>query len=385
MPREAPVADAVDTASAEGFAVAEEVRDLAARDLGHRPALAGAPEPVYAGCGPHAVRLRLDTANARWSGPLIARGGEGDERGAGPRDELRWIAAVRALGLAAPDVPAPDASVVVFREPAGANLAKRMIDDMAALPRLLAAFGRLHAALHGADRGALDHTDDRSVAGPLPHGGPTGAAGPLLAASLPPDLPAGAPAPPAAGTEPGRGPLPGDGGDDPLVRGIGQQAAWLQAHRPPPGGAVICHGDLTPAHVYVTDDAGGGDDPALVPVNWTGTVLAEPEYDVAATLAGFWTAPLFVPGAVQRRMLKMVRDPLASGYLSAYVEAGASPLDDARLRYWQAFHVHRVAAGIVRCRLHGPADAWDTAAHVAQPRTALGELARRFRALVRDL
>jgi aminoglycoside phosphotransferase (APT) family kinase protein len=135
----------------------------------------------------------------------------------------------------------------------------------------------------------------------------------------------------------------------------------------------VCHGDLTPVHVVRN-----GDDAPGVPVNWTATTVADPEYDVAATTVGFWSSALY-GNAVQRRALKMVREPLASAYLSAYREVAPWPLDDGRLRYWQAFHLHRLAAAIDRRVRTGPGGPWDPATHVATPVRSLRDVDRRFR------
>ena len=65
--------------------------------------------------------------------------------------ERAWVEAVRAEGFPAPEPLAGadgGSGLLVFRRPPGTNLAERMIGDMPALPRLLAEFGRLHAALH---------------------------------------------------------------------------------------------------------------------------------------------------------------------------------------------------------------------------------------------
>lgn len=327
--------------------VAGAVAAAGAASLGHAVGLVDGPAPIFAGHGPGAYRVVLDPPHGAWSGPLVAR----PAPPADLRREAGWIAAVRSLGYPAPDLVADGSGgVLVIREPPGTNLAERMISDMAALPRLLADFGRLHAALHalpapdlGADAGALvdldrldslDRLDDMVDRGVRSPGGAHGRVAALV--------------------------------------------AWLGEHRPAAERPVVCHGELNPVHVVVDGD---GDDATMVPVNWTAAGLAEPAYDVAATLTGFWSTPLYVDSAVQRRLLKLIRDSLASAYLAAYREVAARPLDDARLDYWQAYHLCRSAAAIARCADRGPAGPWDTAAHVAQPAAALGEIERRVHEL----
>jgi aminoglycoside phosphotransferase (APT) family kinase protein len=323
--------------------IAEAARIPAEAALGHLLELAEPPEPVFAGCGPEAYRLRMVTDDPVWARPLIAR--------ASPdrvlAREAAWIDRVRSAGFPAPEVVADGrAGVLVFREPAGTNLAERMITDMAALPRLLADFGRLHAALHALPTAIAP--EGHTVAPDLPSLAGSQADGAGARAGLDTDVDTGV----------------GDARVD-------AQVAWLVSHAPPPGEPAVCHGDLNPAHVYLDGDV-------AVAVNWTGAGLADPEYDVAATLTGFWTAALYVDSAVQRRLLKMVRDSLAGAYLAAYRDAAAQPLDDLRLHYHRAFHLCRVATGIVRHRVHGPTGPWDTAAHVAQPAAALDDLDREF-------
>lgn len=278
-------------------------------------------EPIYAGWGPDAYQVQGEegTLVARTSSPATL------ER------ERAWVEAVRAEGYPAPELVAGiEAGMLVFRRPPGTNLAERMIGDMPALPRLLADFGRLHAALH----------------------------------ALP--VPAG---PPVAEPE---APMP----EEEPAPTIARQRAWLHREGRPTGRRVVCHGDLTPVHVLRDGDAAPG-----VPVNWTATTVAEPEHDVAATLVGFWSSALY-GNAVQRRLLRLARDPLASAYLSAYREVAPWPLEDGRLRYWQAFHLHRLAAAIDRRLRHGPAGPWDPAAHVATPTRSLQEIDRRFREVI---
>lgn len=313
-------------------AVAGAVRDIAAGDLGHRPDCAEDAEPIWAGWGPDAYRVRLATDDPRWAGTLVAR----TSPPAMLARERAWVGAARDAGYPAPELVTNGQSptLLVFRRPPGTNLAERMITDMPALPRLLGDFGGLHAALHALPVPRL----------PVPHQTGTGDATPV---------------------EP---PLDYD-----AAPAVVRQREWLDAHRPAPGDPVVCHGEFNPAHVVRDGDEGPG-----VPVNWTAATVAEAEYDVAATLVGFWSAALY-GNAVQRRMLKTVREPLASTYLARYREAAADPLDDGRLRFWQAAHLHRLAAAVDRRLRRGATGPWDTSAHVAIPTRSLRDVDRRFR------
>jgi Phosphotransferase enzyme family len=320
--------DASATAAPEvdALAVGEAVRDLAAADLGGRPACADDTAPIWAGWGPDAYRVRLATDDPRWTGTLVARTSAPDALAR----ERAWVTAARDAGFPAPE-PVTDGdaqTLLVFRQPAGTNLAERMISDMPALPRLLGDFGRLHARLHQLE---------------------------------PPDSGAARDAPAAPA-------LDGD-----AAPAVVRQREWLDAHRPEPTDPVVCHGEFNPAHVLRDGDEGPG-----VPVNWTASTRAEPEFDVAATLVGFWSTALY-GNAVQRRALKMVREPLATTYLSRYREAASRPLDDDRLRYWKAHHLHRLAAAIDHRLRRGATGPWDTSAHVAIPTRSLRDVDREFR------
>ncbi|HEY7070797.1 MAG TPA: phosphotransferase, partial [Acidimicrobiales bacterium] len=97
-------------------------------------------EPIYAGWGPDAWQMGQN-------GDLVMRA----SAPATLDRERAWVEAVRAEGYPAPEPLAGadgGCGMLVFRRPPGTNLAERMIADMPALPRLLADFGRLHAALH---------------------------------------------------------------------------------------------------------------------------------------------------------------------------------------------------------------------------------------------
>ena len=214
---------------------------------------------------------------------------------------------------------------------AGTNLAERMITDMPALPRLLGDFGSLHASLH-----ALPVRSCRSPE--------TGSGGAATAES----------------------PL-----DDDAAPAVVRQREWLDANRPLPGVPAVCHGEFNPAHVVRDGDDGPG-----VPVNWTAATVAEAEYDVAATLVGFWSTALY-GNAVQRRMLKTVRDPLATTTypLPGGGGHGARRRPAALLagRTCTAWRRLSTAAAPGRHR------AVDTSAHAAIPTCSLRDVDRQFR------
>ena len=317
-------------------AVAEAVRTAAEPALGRRPELTHGPEPIL-GYGPDIYRVRLATEDPSWAGTLLARtsGAPVLQR------EASFVAALRDAGFPAPELVATpttegegDGDVLVFRQPPGDSLANVMVANVTSVPQFLAAFGKLHAELHG-----------------LPTAGVDG--GPAVADPLD-ELDARA--------EP-----------EPVRQAVETELAWLRAHRPPDGPHVLCHTELSPAYVYLE----GTDTATAVPVNWTRARLADPAYDVAGTVTAFWSVPIYVDNALQRKALKMARDSLVSAYQNAYEESAPQPLDAGRLDYWQAFHLAWLATEVAR-RLHGVNGPWEAGTIVAQPESAFDELRTRF-------
>ena len=102
---------------------------------------------------------------------------------------------------------------------------------------------------------------------------------------------------------------------------------WLRANRPPPAAAVLCHGDFHPLNVLVDGSAVCG------VLDWARARLAEPAWDVGASVALFTQGPLRMPGALQG-LAAALRRWLANRYVRAYT--GRRPLAVATLRYYEA-------------------------------------------------
>lgn len=319
-------------------AAAETVLDSVEVGLGERPRLVEGPEPIVVGAGPDAYSFQVDTDDPRWSGTLIARLSPAPAL----HQETAWIRALQSRGYPTPVVVAspPDGEVLVLRRPAGTNLAEAMVTNIMKIPTFLATFGRLHAELH-----ALP-TDGLAVEAP---GSPLD------------ELRARADAA-AVGAD------------------VAEELDWLDSHRLSEVPLVMCNGDLNPTQVIVDE----GDPPPAVPLNWTGARLAEPAYDVAATVTAFWSMPIYGENAVLRTTLKAFRDSLMTAYLERYRGASERPLDDGRLAYWQAFHLAALAVELTRVVQHGSTGTWDTVARAAQPPRALAEVRRRFQAMAQD-
>jgi hypothetical protein len=305
------------------------VLDRAAEALGTRPALAQPTEPVLGG---YAYDVRLEVDDGPWSGNLVARDADGDT--ATVAHEATWMG---ALGLAGFPVPAPLAGppVLVYRQPAGATLAERMVSDMTAIPGLTRRFARLHARLHG-----------------------------LPTAGLP-----DAPSDPAED-------LHEETGVPQVAPTVADEVAWLRRSRPPMADPVPCHGQLSPVNVWVD-----GDDTSAV--GWHRARLADPEYDVAFTVSGFWAAAIYLDNAIWRRGMKMARDSLVDAYLAAYREASPRPLDGFALRYWQVHHLTGLAAACTRRELDLITGPDDTAVAIAKPADHRDEIKGRIRDLMK--
>jgi aminoglycoside phosphotransferase (APT) family kinase protein len=324
------------TAGGDTDTVAQRVLASALSDLGARPDFAVPPEAVPGGAGPDAYTFTLATSEPRWAGQLVARISPVEVLS----HESRWQAALSAAGCPVPElvVDRPGDGLLVFRPPAGDNLAAVMATDLMHLPDLLATFGRMHARLHA-----------------LPVDGVAAAVGPSTdpveeLAALAAGSPAGA--------------------------AVESELDWLRSHGPAsaPDDAVICHGDLSAVHVMVQR----GDEPVEVAVNWTRARLADPSFDVAATLVSFWASPIYVANMAHRAGLKLARDSLASSYLNHYRGAASRPVDDDALAYWQAFHLAALALHLAEAVQGVELGVWHPAAAAAQPPKALQEVRNRF-------
>lgn len=95
------------------------------------------------------------------------------------------------------------------------------------------------------------------------------------------------------------------------------------------GPQVVCHGDFHPLNVMVDGERGSV-------IDWTDAGLGPPEADVARTLLLFHVASIAASSTLERVVLRRVGPRLARRYRRAY-EARA-PLDETRLRAWEALH-----------------------------------------------
>jgi len=303
----------------------------------HSVEYAEAPSPVSGGFETLIFRFRLAHAPPPFDAPLILR--QFREADAAPRArfEAAVNGAVASLGYPAPAVRAwsPDASVLggaflILERLPGANLLASVFDPaLFRFPALLAdAQLRLHAlppasivrAFESAGFGAARLHPDAEVA----------------------ELSASVSALGLAGLEPG--------------------AAWLRSRRPPDAAdPVVCHGDFHPFNVLARDGRVTG------VVDWTlrHMKLADPAYDVGATLVLLSHAPAQVPW-ILRGIAARLRRRLVRAYLERYRSQRA--LEASKLGYYEAL---RLLGCLVEAGEHRLADA-GSAPRPAKP-TAFGD------------
>jgi aminoglycoside phosphotransferase (APT) family kinase protein len=315
-------------------AVAGVVRDMAAADLGARPNVAEGPAAILTGSGPSSFWLRLSTDDPRWSGGLMVRDLD-DETLA---HEAAWLRAMRAAGFPVPDlVTDPPGEVLVYRQPPGINLTAQMIKDLAGVAKLLAGFGELHARLHRVPTAGLDQ-------------GAAAAADPLAELE--------------------------DRATSPAVHdAVADEIDWLRRRRPDARGAVACHTEFNPLHVYLD----GGDFSTATALNWTRARLADPEYDVAATVVALWSVPLFLDNAMYRKGMKMAREPVTNAYLEGYKGSAARPLNDQAMAYWQVHHLTKLVIDATRKLNNELGSPWDVARGVINPEGTIKEIRAHIR------
>jgi aminoglycoside phosphotransferase (APT) family kinase protein len=112
------------------------------------------------------------------------------------------------------------------------------------------------------------------------------------------------------------------------LSGLAPGFAWLRRARKPGGRQVVCHGDLVFTNVQVESGRLTG------VLDWSHASLAEPEYDVAATLNRLESRVPNVPTPLAA-IFRAVQKRMRSSYLEAYRRSHA--IDPAALRLYGAF------------------------------------------------
>jgi len=103
---------------------------------------------------------------------------------------------------------------------------------------------------------------------------------------------------------------------------------WLLQHRPPdPERPVICHGDFHPINILVDKGAVSG------VIDWANIALADPAYDVGATIAIFSHGPVDLP-SFAASLVDAVRNRIIRRFRKRYEEL--RPLDPDLVDYFEA-------------------------------------------------
>lgn len=322
------------------------MRAAARAALGDDVDLAEPPQAsVRDGWGAYRCRLAGEVPGP-WRGDVVVRVlPDGEASAAALAREVAWhaLGAAHDLGVPVvlaevPDDPGP-AALVVAGGPERSLLECLGDEARLGVPRLAALMGELHARLH----------------------------------ALPPD---GAPAV--------EGPRPLEALAHLLVaNGIagGHFSAELEnLRRDERGGGppVVCHGAFQLTAVRLDPDDPSG---TTTVANWSAAGLGEREYDVAHTMLAFWSLPYRAVGRARRQALRAVRDALIAGYRAAYERC--APLDEARLRYWEAFHALSWSARMAAGDGMPASDPWDPSGDVTFRDSYRKDLTRRFVGLTR--
>jgi hypothetical protein len=272
--------------------------------VGMPPTFADGPQALDDSYGGRAFGFRLDDAAPEpWRVPLVVRLGSGGSV-ATEAAVLRLIAEANDDRLTVPELRAelpgdpasPPSAASVTTRPTGGAMLELIGVDPGRTGELLGRLGSTQAALH-----AVKVTDDVDGLRTI-----TAAVDELA-------------------------------GHQQIESGFAKELSWLAAHQPAPAPPVLCHGTYQPG--LVTGDPALGE--PLVVRNWSGPVLADPEYDVAYTVLAFWAAPFYTGTRSERAGLKMIRDMLTNVYRGGY--EGQRVLDGDRLRFWQVFHAMKVS------------------------------------------
>jgi aminoglycoside phosphotransferase (APT) family kinase protein len=112
------------------------------------------------------------------------------------------------------------------------------------------------------------------------------------------------------------------------LSGLGPGLDWLRRHAPQPTSEVVCHGDLVFTNLFVDNGEVTG------VFDWSCVAVADPAYDVAATLIRLESRIPGVPRALGP-LFRAAQKRLARGYQRSYRRRRA--IDTERVRYFDAF------------------------------------------------
>lgn len=132
------------------------------------------------------------------------------------------------------------------------------------------------------------------------------------------------------------------------LAGLAPGVDWLRANRPSGGREAVCHGDFVFTNLCVE----GGRVTGVF--DWSSVTIADPAYDVAATLARLKS---HIPGlpALLAATTRLVQRGLERRFLSCYRRTGTA--EPARVRYYEAWWLlHELVWSGERIRAGGVPD-----------------------------
>jgi aminoglycoside phosphotransferase (APT) family kinase protein len=121
--------------------------------------------------------------------------------------------------------------------------------------------------------------------------------------------------------------------------------AWLEARRPVFTPVVVCHGDIHPFNMLVTEDG------SFTMLDWTNGCLCRREYDVGCTAALLQCAPLQVPRIAQRS-LGAFTGALARRFVATYLRSAPINLDV--VEWFEILQYGRCLAAVVTAPIDDP-------------------------------
>jgi aminoglycoside phosphotransferase (APT) family kinase protein len=120
---------------------------------------------------------------------------------------------------------------------------------------------------------------------------------------------------------------------------------WLETRKPAFDPAVVCHGDIHPFNMLVTDDG------LFTMLDWTNGNLCRREYDVGFTAALLQCAPLEVPG-IAERPLGAFTGALARRFVATYRQSAPINLDV--VEWFEILQYGRCLAAVVTAPIDDP-------------------------------
>jgi aminoglycoside phosphotransferase (APT) family kinase protein len=120
--------------------------------------------------------------------------------------------------------------------------------------------------------------------------------------------------------------------------GFNDLSGWLEDRRPLSTPAVVCHGDIHPFNMLVTDDG------SFNMLDWTNGNICRREYDVGFTAALLQCAPLEVP-RVATSVVRAITGSLSRRFIDAYRKVAPINLDV--VEWFETLQYGRCLAAVV--------------------------------------